>query len=104
MKARIFSALLSLILATALFAGCGTSKASANLPAENDYLTKEQAQAAALTHAGLTAAQITRLHTEFDIDNGIPQYDIEFHYNNWEYDYEIHAQTGAILSWDKEVE
>jgi len=36
------------------------------------------------------------------VDDGIPEYSVEFRHDGWEYDYEIHAQTGKILDWDKE--
>ena len=41
---------------------------------------------------------------EYDTDNGLNKYDIDFNYNNQEYSYEIDAQTGEILSYgiDKE--
>ena len=65
-------------------------------------LTKEEAEQIALDHAGLKADQVTYLHTEYEIDNGVPQYEVEFHHDTWEYDYEIHAETGEILAYDKE--
>ena len=71
-------------------------------PATTEKLTREQAQEIALKHAGLTKDQVSRLQVEFDYDDGRPEYSVEFRYNGWEYDYEIHAQTGKILDWDKE--
>lgn len=69
-----------------------------------DTITKAQAENIALKHAGFTADQVSRLHTEYEVDNGIPQYDVEFHKDNIEYEFEIHAQTGEILSFDKDHE
>ena len=66
-------------------------------------LTAEEAQAIALNHAGLTADQVRFLRAEYEIDDRIPQYDIEFHKDHWEYEYEIHAETGAILSFEKDT-
>lgn len=71
-------------------------------PEQTEPLTKEQAQAAALTHAGLSADQVTRLEVEYEIDDGIPRYEVQFRYDGWEYDYKIHAETGAILSFDRD--
>ena len=71
-------------------------------PAATEKLTREQAQEIALKHAGLTKGQVTRLEVEYDVDDGIPEYSVEFRHDGWEYDYEIHAQTGKILDWDKE--
>ena len=65
-------------------------------------LTEDQAVQIALDHSGFTADQITRLRVEYEIDDRIPQYDIEFHQGDWEYEFEIHGQTGQILSFDKD--
>ena len=43
---------------------------------------------------------MTGLHTEFDVDDGIPEYEVEFFQDGWEYDYTIHADTGEVLSYD----
>lgn len=65
-------------------------------------LTKEQAEAIALQAAGFTADQVTRLRTEYEIDDGIPRFEVQFRQGRWEYDYEINANTGAILSYDRD--
>lgn len=67
-------------------------------------LTKEAAIAIALEHAGLTEADVTRLKAEFDRDDRIPEWDIDFHSGDYEFDYTIHAVTGQILEWDKEYD
>ena len=65
-------------------------------------LTEAEARAIALEHAGLTEEQVTWLRTQYEIDDGVPQYEVEFHQDRWEYDYEIHAETGQILSFEKD--
>lgn len=65
-------------------------------------LTKAQAEAIALAHAGFTAGQVTRLRTEYEVDDGIPRFEVKFRQGRWEYDYEINADTGAILSYDRD--
>lgn len=65
-------------------------------------LTTEEVQTIALEHAGFTADQVQFLHAEFEIDDQIPQYEVQFHQGPWEYEYEIHAETGAILSFEKD--
>ena len=76
-----------------------TVPASANNPKE---LMKEQAQQIALEYLDLTADQVTRIRSEYEIDDGIPQYDVEFLHGDWEYEFEIHGETGQILSYDKD--
>lgn len=65
-------------------------------------LNQDQAVQIALEHAGLTAGQVTRLRAEFDMDDGVPEWDVEFRSGNMEYEYTIHAETGKILEWDKD--
>ena len=65
-------------------------------------LTREQAEKIALDYLGVTAEQITRLRTEYEIDDGLPQFDIEFYQGDWEYEFEIHGESGKILSYDKD--
>ena len=70
--------------------------------ADPQKLTREQAQKIALEHVGFTADQVTRLRTEYEVDDGIPQFDVEFHQGDWEYEFEIHGETGKIISYDKD--
>lgn len=65
-------------------------------------ITREEARKIALNHLGFTADQVEHLRTEYEIDDGIPQYDVEFHQGDWEYEFEISAETGKILSFDKD--
>jgi uncharacterized membrane protein YkoI len=65
-------------------------------------MTKERAQQIALDYLGFTADQVTRMYTEYEVDDGIPRYDVEFHQGDWEYEFEIHGETGRILSFDKD--
>lgn len=65
-------------------------------------LTWEEAQAIALDHAGYTADQVTGLRTHRDKDDRTPTYDIEFRVGRTEYEYEIHAENGRILDFDRD--
>ena len=65
-------------------------------------LTADEAKAIALNHAGLQENQVKGLRAEYDGDDRVPEWDIEFYADGMEYDYEIHAETGEIRSWDKE--
>ena len=73
-------------------------------PAESVFepVTKDRAEQIALDHLGLSKNQVSRLHTEYEIDNGVGHYDVQFRSGDWEYEFEIHAETGRILSCDKE--
>lgn len=68
-------------------------------------LTLEQAKAVALAHAGLTEKEVTYTEQTVDWKNGRQVYEIEFHTADYaEYDYEIDAATGKIISFDYDAE
>ena len=68
-------------------------------------VTEEQARETALSHAGLTADQVTFVRSKLDRDDGRLMYDVEFYTSDYkEYDYEIDAATGEILSYDYDAE
>ena len=68
------------------------------------YISKDTAKATALNHAGLTEADLKALRITLDYDDGRAVYDVEFLKDNAEYDYEIDATTGDILSYDYDAE
>ena len=73
-------------------------------PAEQ-VVTAEAAKAKALEHAGLTEADVTFIKAELDRENGRTVYDVEFYTADYkEYDYEIDAASGEILSFDYDAE
>ena len=71
-------------------------------PAEDGYIGKEAAKAAALAHAGLSEAQVSRMKCELDREDGRVVYEIEFKCDGMEYEYEIDASSGSVLKYDKE--
>ena len=69
------------------------------------YIGEERAKEIALEHAGLAAGDVTFLKTRLDWDDGYMVYDVEFYTSDYkEYDYEIDASTGEILSYDYDAE
>lgn len=62
----------------------------------------DKAKAIALSHAGLSEAQVSRLRAEKDKDNGRLEYEVEFSADGMEYDYTIDAATGSILEHEKD--
>ena len=46
--------------------------------------------------------EVQRLRAEPELHDRVPHYDIEFHHGRLEYEYEIHAETGDILSHEKD--
>lgn len=87
---------------TAAPAATPTFPAPAPTETAETTITQAQAENIALEFAGFSAAQVNRLRTEYEIDDGIPQYNVEFHVGDREYEFEIDAKTGRILSYDKD--
>ena len=65
---------------------------------KKELIGKDKAKSIALKHAGLSSSDVTGLQVEYDKDDGVPVYEVEFNYNRKEYSYEIHGYTGKILS------
>ena len=70
----------------------------------NVEITAEQAEQVALTHAGVTADEANFRRTELDFDDGVYKYEIDFYVGITEYEYEIDAKTGNIISFDKDID
>ena len=64
----------------------------------------EKAKQIALQHAGVSASNATFIKAERDYDDGKLTYDVDFYAGNKEYDYEILAADGTILSYDADIE
>lgn len=62
----------------------------------------EAAKAAALDHAGVSAAAVFT-KAKLDREDGLQVYEIEFYTSTHEYEYEISAATGAVLSRSEEA-
>ena len=64
----------------------------------------EQAKTIALNHAGVSASDAVFLYAEPDRDDGRRVYEVEFYSGSREYDYEIDAATGDVVSYDFDAE
>ena len=69
-------------------------------PKETSLIGKDKARSIALKHAGFSADEVSGLQVEYDKDDGVPVYEVEFHKGHKEYSYEIHGESGKILSWE----
>lgn len=114
--------IIALVMLLPLLAGCATmerldsirssaeklvedsleSAAIATGPTDGSLLTRDEAERIALEKAGLNRGQVSRLRTEYEWDDGRHKYEVEFRQGYVEYHFEIDAQTGEILSWERE--
>ena len=65
------------------------------------YISQDEALNVALKNASLTKDKIKNLEIDYDLENGALTYDIEFTYNQNEYEYEVSATKGIV---EREVE
>lgn len=80
----------------------GNSNGQNSLNGVTASITLDEAKNIALTNAGLDINSVRFTREELDHDNHTLVYELEFFYNNIEYDYEINATTGDIISYDKD--
>ncbi len=70
--------------------------------AAKEYITEDKAKSIAYDHAAVKAADVKFSKAELDRDDLIVHYDVEFVAGNYEYEYEINAETGKVIVSDKE--
>lgn len=64
--------------------------------------TEAEAKAIVLAQAGVSEADIKRYRAKFEIDDGVPQWEIEFRAGAYEYEATVNAATGAILDFERD--
>lgn len=89
-------------------AASASVQAAPNTNASAGKVDEARAKEIALTHAGVKAADATVTKSKLDYDDGCQVYEIEFYVSGssgyTEYDYEIEAATGKIVSYDHDAE
>lgn len=73
-------------------------------PASAKDIGEAAAKQIALEHAGIAEADASHLWVSRDYDDGRLEYEVEFFSGSKEYDYDIDAADGSILSFDSETE
>ena len=66
-------------------------------------LTQDEALEKALMHAGLNRKQLDFVKkVELDREHGRKIYEISFYQGGFEYEYDVDAETGSILKFEKD--
>lgn len=86
---------LSVAMAAGMFTGCGIVRGK--------DIGRDAALEAALSDAGISEEETTRLKVSEDNDDGRKIYEIQFDADGKEYEYEVGASDGRILSADMEM-
>ena len=94
MKKKVLAAaVLTAAVVSGVFTGCGN----------DSDIGRDAALEVALGDAGVNESDATRLRVSEDRDDGRKVYEIRFDVEDKEYDYEIQASDGAIISSDIET-
>ena len=84
--------------------GTNSGNTSGNGASSTTGITLEEAEKAALEHAGVAEKDAVYVTAKPDYEDGRQVYDVEFFSGNTEYDYEIDAATGEVISFDHDIE
>ena len=116
MKKKIVTMMMAIVL---LGAGCGANQqaapesevefeqvpetdASEDTGDELEVISEQEALLAALKQAGLSESDVTVTKMALDMDDGQQIYEIEFVTADMEYEYDVNATTGSIVSFSQE--
>ena len=66
-------------------------------------VSREEALSIALVEADLTQADISRERVEYDRDDGMEIYEVEFRSGDYEYSYDIDASNGRVMAGEYEI-
>ena len=69
---------------------------------KSEYIGLDKARSIALQRAGVSSADVRWEESDFDPDDGVPVYELEFRAKGYEYSCDVHAITGAVLDYDAE--
>lgn len=104
------------ILSASVLAGCGeknvqppvqpaNQQTTEHNAAENaNFIGEEKAWDIALERAGITTDDVIFNRIELERDDGVWKYEIEFRKENTEYDVEVKADDGTIISYETDID
>ena len=92
-------------LAAGLLAAAAVMNVGAAANGQTAAITEERAKEIAMDHAGVDGEDISYITVKTDYERGQKVYDVEFYTKDYrEYDYEIGAADGAVVSCDYDAE
>ena len=75
-----------------------------NTTNQENLIGEEKAKEIALQKAGLSHGEVIFDRVELERDNGVLHYEIEFKKGTTEYDADINAADGTIMTWDMDTD
>ncbi len=97
MKKRYFTGAAAILLAVSI-AGCGNGARSNG----GGDIGKDEAQRIAMEDAGVNESEATRVRVSQDQEDGRKVYDVQFAQGSVDYEYEVLASNGDILTAERE--
>lgn len=91
---------IALIASSRNVSGRGVSQSGA--ASAKAYIGQEEALSRACAHAQIEIAQAQRVRVEFDSEDGIMVYEVDFEDSANEYEYDIDAITGEVLKFERD--
>lgn len=81
-----------------------SSSQAATAQASGEVIGEEAAEDAALSHAGVAREEAAFIRSKLERDDGRQSYEVEFYSSdNTEYNYDIDAVTGEVISYELEA-
>lgn len=80
-----------------------TETSAADSEMSYTMISEEEAKVIALKDADVSENDVSGIRIKREKDDGIWQYEVDFYVGDTEYDYDIDASTGQILSKDMEI-
>lgn len=68
------------------------------------YIGNKKALTIALEKAGVVRSDASDMRYEMDVEKGVVIYEVSFRAGDYEYDYDINAKDGSVVSYEKEYE
>jgi uncharacterized membrane protein YkoI len=73
-------------------------------PASPNYLSEATVKSIIFKHAGVKESEVYGFSCKLENEDGVAVYEIEFHAKGYEYDYDVHALTGEIVTSSREAD
>lgn len=80
------------------------TQAAASQSGSTSEITEDQAKHIAFDHAQVKEEDLTNLKVKKDFDDGVSIYEVDFQAANKQYEYDIKAADGQILTTDFEID
>lgn len=79
-------------------------KLNSNVEVDGEtYISLDDAKKIAFEHAKVDGTKAKFDDQEFDLDDGVPSYELEFMIDGNEYEYDIHAVSGEVLKYEHDL-